>query len=137
MKRTLSIALLLMVGAAFAASTMPTQINIGTTSDLQSLTIYCWEGTASVLWDRFEIFYHKETGEMWGTWYRKEDEGGWIEGYGEPAPTGPAKNWIIGKGIFDGDDSGGWEGTFILDRRCWGNVWNMMVIGIFEGRACP
>ena len=137
MKKILSIALLLMVGAAFAASTMPTQATLGPTSDVQTLVIYCWEGTASAIWDRFEIFYHKETGEMWGTWYRGEDEGGWIEGYGEPDPTAPAENWIAGSGRFGGDDRGEWKGTFILDSRCWGNVWNMMVIGTFRGRACP
>lgn len=136
MKKILSIALLLMVGATFAASSAPAQGDIGPGSDVQILTIYCWEGRAAAIWDRFEIYYHKETGEMWGTWYRGEDEGGWIEGFGEPDPTAPAENWIAGSGIFDGDDRGEWKGTFILNSRCWGEVWNIFGAAEFHGWAC-
>jgi len=133
MKKLLLISMLLIVGAAFAASTMPTQGRIDARSDVQSLTIYCWEGTASVIWDRFEIYYHKETGEMWGTWYRGEDEGGWIYGVGEWDPDVPR---ILGSGTFGGDDSGEWEGIFYPYSRCWGKVWNPDAIGDFYGRPC-
>ncbi|TKJ43291.1 hypothetical protein CEE36_04455 [candidate division TA06 bacterium B3_TA06] len=136
MKKILLISMLLIVGAAFAASTMPTQTNIGPTSALQALTIYCWEGTATAVWDRFEIFYHKETGEMWGTWYRGENEGGWIEGFGEPDPAGKSANWYIGSGSFGGDDSGKWKGLFKLNDECRGDVWNLWIIGEFYGWSC-
>lgn len=134
MKKTLSIALLLMVGAAFAASTMPTQTTIGPTSDVQALTIYCWEGTASALWANFAIRYDTETHDMWGYWFRQTGESGWIDGIGVPDPD--VNNIVYGSGTFGGDDRGEWEGTFVLGSRCWGTVWNSAAVGEFHGRAC-
>lgn len=135
MKRITLLLLLVAAGIAVGANSAPGYI--ASNGDNQLLTIYCWEGTATYVWQRFEIYYHAETGNMWGTWYRGEDEGGWIDGFGVPDPTAPAADWIAGSGSFGGDAQGNWEGTFILNRRCWGTVWNMMGIGSFEGRACP
>lgn len=141
MKKVAMLALLVAVGVALAAVTEPVEKNIDPNINDQPLVIYCWEGSGTPIWDRFEIYYHQDpasiVGRMWGTWWRGEELGGWIEGRGYPDPTAPAENWIIGEGIFGGDDQGGWEGTFVLNERCWGSVWNMFMITGFEGEACP
>lgn len=99
----------------------------------QILFIDCWEGTATALWDTFEIYFHTGTNNMWGTWRRGEDEGGWIAGVGEWDPNEPR---ILGSGTFGGDDSGYWEGIFYPNAGCSGTVWNPDAIGSFTGWAC-
>lgn len=135
MKKALSIALLLMVVAAFAASSAPTQVAIGPTSNLQDP--YCWCGVSTGPWETFEIHFDVGTGYMWGSWY-KCGSVGWIEGFGEPDPDGLGANWYIGEGIFGGDDDGVWQGTFVLDWECWGTVSSpdQPVIGEFHGWPC-
>ena len=135
MKRLLLIAMLLIVGAAFAASSAPTQVAIGPTSDPQALNPHCWCGEATGPWETFEIYFDPGTGYMWGSWY-KGTTGGWIEGFGGPDPAGESADWYIGEGIFGGDDTGGWQGTFVLNDKCWGKVWNPDVIGDFYGWPC-
>lgn len=118
---------------AFAASSMPGKQPIDLTCDNQVLVIYGWCGTASALWDRFEIYFHDGTGEMWGTWWRGETLGGWIDGTGE---WDPEEYRILGSGTFSGDDSGYWGGVFYPYGRCSGTVSNPDAIGTFRGGPC-
>jgi hypothetical protein len=140
MKRIIMLTLLIAAGVAFAASSGSEGEVSKLTTTNQPLVIYCWEGEGTPIWTHFEIYYHQDpaslVGRMWGTWWRGDELGGWIEGRGYPDPTAPSDNWIAGEGTFGGDDQGGWQGTFILNRECWGAVWNMEGITHFEGEAC-
>jgi hypothetical protein len=118
---------------ALAASSAPVEMttpSIGANVGGQILSVYDWAGTATALWDTFDIHFHTGTDNMWGTWHRGEDEGGWITGVGEWDPDEPR---ILGSGTFGGDDSGYWEGIFYPYGSCSGTVWNPDAIGSFTG----
>lgn len=119
MKRIIMLTLLIVAVVAIAASSNPAE-----KTELQNPADYImyigWSGTGTGAWQRFEIYYDRDTRTFEGKWWYDNAHCGWIEG---KAVKDIDDVGVIGEGRFGGDYAGAWEGTFYFRGECFGKTW--------------
>jgi hypothetical protein len=119
MKKVVTLALLIVAAAAIAASSAPGDAEMDQNSNDRIMYIY-WSGHGTGAWQRFEIYYDRDTRTFEGKWWYDNTHCGWIEG---KAVKDIDDAGVIGEGRFGGDYAGAWEGTFYFRGECFGKTW--------------